>query len=296
MSPDNVLYQVVMAGSAGFRKAEPWPWPPHSWTGSAERPRAVALVPDSLLARNYPVVAEGKPLSTVNRADFLNASGKPDHYIFPNEQLAKLAAQLDEAIAPQSGLTAWREHQSWILSDGQRAFRIYHYQSDNLGKGASLDTRFAEKDVEPLPCEQGPRYWRYIPGWKEAASDAENDPASLESIIETVMAEMAQVMPDAHPPPTTKAVAKFPVATPMNKKPMEKPVDPTPPEPEAKTAPVEKADSIPKPVQETPPPSTPSRPKTTKEKTGGSQSSPRRKSKKPSRKRSETMIIAIDIG
>ncbi|MEE8390514.1 MAG: hypothetical protein V3S14_06915, partial [Anaerolineae bacterium] len=56
---DAVLYQVVMAGSAGFRKAEPWPWLPHSQSGNIERPSAVALVPGSLLARNYPVVAEG---------------------------------------------------------------------------------------------------------------------------------------------------------------------------------------------------------------------------------------------
>ena len=126
VSPNNVLYQVVMAGSAGFRKAEPWPWPPHSWVGSTERPRAVALVPGSLLARNYPVVAEGKLLPTVSRSDFLDSDGQPGHYVFPNEQLAKLAAQLDETLASQSSLTAWKERRRWILSDGQRTFRVYH--------------------------------------------------------------------------------------------------------------------------------------------------------------------------
>jgi len=293
VSPDNVLYQVVMAGSAGFRKAEPWPWPPHSWTGSAERPRAVALVPDSLLARNYPVVAEGKPLPTINRDDFLNADGQPVHYVFRQEQLAKLAAQLDETLSPQSGLTAWRERQHWILSDGQRTFRVYHYQSDNLGKAVALDARFTEEGVEPLPCEQGPHYWRYIPGWEEALVALESDPASLESVIETVMAEVAQVIPDTLSPPTTKS----PVATPIKEKP-KKPIDPTPPEPEAKATPVEQADGAPKPksTQETPIPPTPSRPKAAKKKTATSQPSSRRKSKKLSRKRRVAMIIAVDIG
>lgn len=276
VSPDGVLYQVVMAGSAGFRKAEPWPWPPHSWIGSADKPRAVALAPGSLLARNYPVVARGKPVPTANRSDLLDANGQPSHYAFPNERLAKLAAQLDETLMPRSGLTARKERQRWIISDGQRTFRIYHYQSAYLEEG-----------IQALPCEHGPRYWRHIPGWEEGLSLPQETQSSLESAIEAVMADVAEIMPATTLPPVKEeAVAEdqSPLSallavdsdtTPAREKTMEKPVEPTAPEPE--DAP---ADA---------PPLKPQAPKRKKRAT-------KPKPKKSPGKRRTPMIIAIDIG
>jgi len=286
VSPDNVLYQVVMAGSAGFRKAEPWPWPPHSWTGSSERPGTVALVPGSLLARNYPVVAEGKPLPTLSRSDLLNLENQPDHYVFPSERLAKLAAQLDEALAVQSGLAAWKERQRWILSDGQRFFRAYHYHRNNLGEAVDLDGRCAEENIEPLPREQGPDYWHYIPGWRETP-DAPEDTHILESAIEAMITKVAGVAPSATVPPATERAtpAVSPVIEPAKEKSVEKPVEPTSPAPE-KVIPTEQA-------------KTKGRKKTTRPKTPrkeASKTSSRRKSNKSSGKRRKPMIIAVDIG
>ncbi len=169
VGPDGVLYQVVMAGSAGFRKAEPWPWPPHG-RSVTERPGTVALVPGSLLARNYPVVAKGRPLSTVSRAEILGPADQPLHFGFPSEELAKLAAQLDETLACQSGLTARRARERWLLTDGRRVFRVYHYQTGSRGEQVDLGPRFAEEHIEAVSCAKGPRYWQYIPFWEETLS------------------------------------------------------------------------------------------------------------------------------
>jgi len=206
VSPDAVLYQVVMVGSAGFRKAEPWPWPPHSQSGDTERASAVALVPGSLLARNYPVVAEGRPLPMLSRSDLLGPDGQPGHYIFTNEQLAGLAARLDEALTRQSGLAARKERQRWVLSDGKRTFRVYHYPSASQEE-VDLITCLAGEHVVALSCEQGPHYWRYIPAWKEASSaPAQAVEFSRESAIEAVVAEVAKVIGVAPEPAASPAV------------------------------------------------------------------------------------------
>jgi plasmid segregation protein ParM len=209
VSLDGVLYQVVMAGSAGFRKAEPWPWPPHAWVGATGEHRAVALVSGSLLARNYPVVAEGRLLPTVTRSQLLTPDGQAGHYVFRTEQLTKLAARLDEALAHQSGLAAWKERHRWVLSDRQRTFRVYHYQRNNLGEKVDLDARFAEEHIEALPCGQGPSYWQYIPGWEDTLDTREKSPhPSLESAIEAAIAEVTTIIPAPPGSPTVTAEEK----------------------------------------------------------------------------------------
>jgi plasmid segregation protein ParM len=256
VSPDGVLYQVVMAGSAGFRKAEPWPWPPHGWTDATGKPSAVALVPGSLLAQNYPVVAEGRPLPPMSRSDFLHPDDQPSHHVFPNERLAKLAAQLDQALARHSGLAVRQERVRCILSDGRRAFRVYHYQTDGLGREVDLSTRFAEEHIEARPCEQGPYYWRYIPGWEE-----------------TMGALGAQPALEAQPEPQAVAAKRAAPAEP--------------------SAPEEKEEAIagPKPTA----PARPSKPapaparKTTRPKTST-------KRKTSTRRRTPAMILSVDIG
>jgi plasmid segregation protein ParM len=297
VSPEGVLYQVVMAGSAGFRKAEPWPWPPQGRSSATGRPSAVALVPGSLLAQNYPVVAEGTPLPVVRWSEFLGPDGQPSHYTLPDEQLATLAARLDEALAYQSGLAARKERQRWVLSDGRRIFRVYHYQSESAGGEIDLITRFAEEHVKPLACEQGPYYWRYIPGWEETLSAAMQDEKfSLESAIEAVIAEVAAAMPDvtvspairvieepeAQPameaPPEYKVVVAERAAraeplavTPAAEGLKEQPVTPVPSEPEAEAVP-------------------------TQEKTTQPKDSSEREPKKSKGRRTLAMILSVDIG
>ena len=173
VSPEGVLYQVVMARGGGFRKAEPWPWLPYGWSIDAERPNAVALVPGSPLARNYPVVARGRPIPPISLDDLRGAGGRPAHYVFPTERLARLAAQLDETLARTANLKAYKSAGRWILAlFGKEAIplRVYHYLEDDAGMPADLAARFAGERIEALSCTQGPSYWQYIPGWKEAGA------------------------------------------------------------------------------------------------------------------------------
>jgi len=219
VSPDGVLYQVVMAGSASFRKAEPWPWLSRGWSHPTERPGPVALVHGSLLARNYPVVAEGTVLPVVDRSDFLDADGRPSHYTFPNDQLARLAAQLDETLAQRSGLAARRERKRWILSDGKRIFRVYHYRNDSYGGTVDLAARFAEEHIEALPCEQGPYYWRYIPTWKETlpavapAIEIEAERAIAEAVVVTSEPTTPSAVESVETPPVAEAPLKHDATT-----------------------------------------------------------------------------------
>ncbi len=209
VSPDGVIYQVVMAGSAGFRKAEPWPWPPRGRLDSERS--AVALVPGSLLARNYPVVTKGQPLPVITRADFGDSDDRPDHYVFPDEELAKLAAQLDEALAHQSGLGVRKERLCWTLSDGRRNFRVYYYQVDNVGQTLDLDTHLVEANVKTKPREEGPYYWQYLPGWKESLSaPAQVEKPALEPAIETAMAKALEAAPEPAAPPAIEELARPP--------------------------------------------------------------------------------------
>ena len=204
VSPDGTLYQVVMAGSGGFRKAEPWPWLPHSWSGDVERPNAVALVPGSLLARNYPVIAEGIHLPHLTLEDFQGPDEQPGHYVFPVEQLAKLAAQLDETLSRHTGLSARKERHRWILTDGRNILRSYHYIRDDIGLSVDLAARFDEEGIQALPCAQGPSYWQYIPGWQESPVALARKPAdTLESPTEVVMVETASAMLPPNVSPTS---------------------------------------------------------------------------------------------
>ena len=183
VSPDGVLYRVVMAERAGFRKAEPWP-SLGVRRGNDDR-QPVALVPGSLLARNYALVAEGHPLPVLSRTDFLH-DGQPNHYFFPNESLACWAARLDEALARRSGLAARKERRYWVLSDGQHDFRFYYFQTDRADDDMVLPTRFRDEPVDSQPCDQGPRYWWHLPGWKQAVQSPTSAGGPLEELEPSV--------------------------------------------------------------------------------------------------------------
>ena len=243
VSPDGVLYQVVTAG----RKAERWP--PNDRSVATEKSHTVALMPGSFLARRYPVVAEGTSLPTMKWADFLGSGKQPSHYTFPEEELARLAAWLDQALAHPSGLGARQEHARWILSDGQDTFRVYHYQFDSQGEEIDLSTRFydkgAEEHIEALTCYQGPHYWQYIPDWEETLRAATHyTKFSLESAIEAVIAETAEAVAEhetmgAEPAAPAVPAAAIPPAE-------EQPITPGPLEPETETVLTEEKTTQPK--------------------------------------------------
>jgi plasmid segregation protein ParM len=167
VAADGTIYQVVLAGSAGFRKAKRW--------GGSDR-EAVALVPDSPLTLHYPVVEHGTPLPRLTRADLTAAEGQTSHFTFPTEKLARAAAYLDEALAWQSGCMARKENQRWLLTDGLHQFRVYHYEKADDGRLLNLAARFDAENIRALSHTQGPAYWSYLPG---AAGDSEPSAAEV---------------------------------------------------------------------------------------------------------------------
>jgi plasmid segregation protein ParM len=154
VAADGVIYQVVLAGSAGFRKAK-------RWGGSDQE--AVALVPDSPLAHNYPVEEYGTPLPRLTRADLTRPDGEASQFTFPDEKLARAAALLDETLAWQAGCMARQENDRWVLTDGMHAFRVYHYENVEGKRPLDLEKRFDAENITAVPHTQGPAYWVYLP-------------------------------------------------------------------------------------------------------------------------------------
>jgi plasmid segregation protein ParM len=155
VAQDGIIYQVILAGSAGFRKAKRW--------GGTDRD-AVALVPDSPLAYHYPVMEHGLPLPRLKRFDLTNAEGLATQFYFPTEKLARTAAHLDEVLAWQSGCVARKENARWLMTDGLHHFRVYHYQESDDGEPIDLKARFEAENIESLPFNRGPDHWAYLPG------------------------------------------------------------------------------------------------------------------------------------
>lgn len=164
VADDGIIYQVILAGSAGFRKAKRW--------GGTDRD-AVALVPDSPLAYHYPVMEYGIPLPRLKRSDMTTPDGLATHFVFPTEKLARAAAHLDEVLAWQSGCRVRKENQRWLLTDGLHQFRVYHYAKSDDDQSLDLEARFEAENVESLPYTRGPTYWTYLP-------DAEPEEPPLE--------------------------------------------------------------------------------------------------------------------
>jgi len=150
------------------------------------------------------VIAEGIPLPHLTLEDFRGPDEQPGHYVFPVEQLAKLAAQLDETLSRHTGLSARKECHRWILTDGRNILRSYHYIRDDIGLSVDLAARFDEEGIQALPCAQGPSYWQYIPGWQESPVALARKPDDmLESPTEVVMVETASAMLPSNVSPTS---------------------------------------------------------------------------------------------
>jgi hypothetical protein len=114
------LYVVEVKG--GMSRARPWGSPAGTTIG------CVALASKSVTARFYPVVERAMALPNLDRADFL-AGGRPTAYTLPSEKDASRAAQLDSDLALRCGLHVQRIFRvsAWLLTDGARPHRLYHY-------------------------------------------------------------------------------------------------------------------------------------------------------------------------
>ncbi|MFC1959421.1 hypothetical protein ACFLYO_01805 [Chloroflexota bacterium] len=150
------LYQVLEAGTGGFRKARQW---------RHGEETDVALVADSYLTNFLTLIEWGRLLPVYpSRLDLLD---RDDYisYLFTEEQTALDAAYLDAALV-QSGDVYVRNHDrqpAFAITDGIHIFRIYYY--DRSSGRSSLQSISAAKTIQFRLAMKGPMYWRLLPSW-----------------------------------------------------------------------------------------------------------------------------------
>ena len=118
------LYIVESAGAVS--KARPW------GAQSGTTKDCVTLSPKCTLARFYPVLERALVLPNLDRADFL-VGDKPTAYAFETDKAAQRAARLDCDLAMRCGLSVQRIYRiaAWLLTDGAKPHRLYHYRVAN---------------------------------------------------------------------------------------------------------------------------------------------------------------------
>ncbi len=149
------LYIVEATGSVS--KARPWGAPP----GTTKD--CLTLSSKSTLARFYPVLERAMVLPILERADFL-VDGRPTAYTFANEKAAQRAAQLDCDLAMRCGLSIQRIYRlaAWLLTDGARPHRLYHYHATEASD-AAYQAYCAQNDFvqRTWPDEMTP-HWKFL--------------------------------------------------------------------------------------------------------------------------------------
>ncbi len=160
-----VIYEVTEIQSDTYRKARQW---------RKDASTEVALVPNSSLARQLPVIEKGHVLPTIKSRNDLLQNGRYIIFIFPTEPNAIDCAYLDVALCGAiSGLYVRRvDHDPAVeATNGVTVFRRYYYSRTAQG----LKTHLA--DIKPRLGEpitthlEGPLYWRVLPNWDEGPHD-----------------------------------------------------------------------------------------------------------------------------
>jgi hypothetical protein len=121
----------IVEANGAMSKARPWGAP----VGTIKD--CLALSPQSVTARFYPVVERAMVLPVLNRDDFLS-SKSPTAYTLASEKDASRAAQLDCDLAVRCGLSIQRIYRiaAWLLTDGARPHRLYHYPASDASETA----------------------------------------------------------------------------------------------------------------------------------------------------------------
>jgi hypothetical protein len=159
------IYEVTEVQGDTYRKARQW---------RRDESTEVALVSDSTLARQLPVIEQGHLLPPTKSRNDLLQNGRYIIFIFPTEQNAIDCAYLDVALCgPNSGLFVRRvQHNPAVeATNGAAVFRRYYYSRTTQG----LSTNLA--DIKPrlgdpiTTHKEGPFYWRFLPNWDEGPYD-----------------------------------------------------------------------------------------------------------------------------
>lgn len=153
------LYQVIERGG-GFDFGRPWNGAPD---------HKIALNPNSMLAKFYPVVETGEMLPEYSRkAQLLDHAGRTPCFVFESAVQADAIARLEATLAHRSGCR-FREVSRTLsgLQDGACFFRFYSVGRPDP-KDLSDQPLAGSGEVAVLPFEEGPYFWQ----WAGEARDA----------------------------------------------------------------------------------------------------------------------------
>lgn len=151
------LYIIETSGSSS--KARPWGTPPGTRQG------CVTLSPKSVLAQFYPVIERAMVLPPLKRSDFL-IDGRPTAYSFESEKDAHRAAQLDSDLAANTGLDLQKMSRmaAWLLTDGAKPYRLYHYAGSSAADAACAVYCAKNNFVECSWPDEKTRHWLFLFG------------------------------------------------------------------------------------------------------------------------------------
>ncbi len=146
------LYVVEAVGSAS--KARPWGAPPGTLQG------CVTLSRRSALAQFHPIIERALVLPVLKRGDFL-VDGQPTAYSFKTEQDARRASQLDCDLALRDGVSLQRSNRlgAWLLTDGVKPHRLYHYPASSAADAAYAAYSAQHHCVESMWPDERTQYW-----------------------------------------------------------------------------------------------------------------------------------------
>lgn len=162
---DDKIYEVTDIQGDTYRKAREW---------RKDESTEVALVSNSSLARQLPVIEQGRLLPPIKSRSDLLQNGRYIIFIFPTEQNAIDCAYLDVALCgANSGLYVRRVERDPAVeaTNGAAVFRRYYYSRTAQG----LNTNLA--DIKPrlgdpiTTHREGPLYWRFLTSWDEGPYD-----------------------------------------------------------------------------------------------------------------------------
>lgn len=149
------LYVVEVAGQTS--KARVWGTPRGTTQG------CVTLSSKSALARSYPVIERALVLPVLKHRDFLHQN-RPTAYTFKTEADARRAAQLDNDLAINSGLSVQRVPRiaAWLLTDGANPHRLYHYSQSSAADAEYAAYCAKHNFVECAWPDDKTRHWTLL--------------------------------------------------------------------------------------------------------------------------------------
>jgi hypothetical protein len=162
---NDALYEVIEVDLQGHSRARRW---------GGKESTDVALVPNSSLARRLPTVGQGYAIPALRSREALLHEGQFLSFVFPVEQNALDAANMDcKLCGTNSGLYVRRleRNPGFEVTNGMMILRRYYYMRINEGMETNLRDIKHRLQEELVRHHEGPMYWRLVPSWDDGPYD-----------------------------------------------------------------------------------------------------------------------------